>query len=199
MNSMFRKLFPMCLLILLSCKQSVPAVDAVRSASSKAEEEVVKEEEIYSETKDDAVLLPQISVDTLALRFIENLSQDKNLNTFFSEKWTLVYHTDNRCEGSTDGKLANLEKFEIDTNIKLSVKNDGDGWACDKSAPTEFDLNFNIKNEVKSWDRFIIQNYEEKKKNIIYISGKGESDYLKLHFSKDNLIIKLEYRSEDPG
>lgn len=199
MNSIFRKVLPMCLLILLSCKESVPAVNAAKSASFTSEEEVVKADEIYLSTKDDAVLLPQISVDTLARRFIENLSQGKNLNTFFSEKWTLVYHTDNRCEGSTDGKSANLEKFEIDKNIKLSVKNDGDGWACDKSAPTEFDLNFNIKKEVKSWDRFIIQNYEEKEKNIIYISGKGESDYLKLHFSKDNLIIKLEYRSEDPG
>ena len=199
MKSIFRKFLLICLMILLSCKQSSPAGNINVVDPDTAKTVVVNEDNIYPETKDDAIRIPQISIDTLANRFIENLAQGKNLTAFFSNKWTLIYHTDNRCDGSTDGKSANLDEFDIDKDIRLSVKNDGDGWACEKSAPTDFNLIFNLKKEVKSWDRFIIANYQTEEKNTIYINGKGESDYLKLYFNEDNLITKLEYRSEDPG
>jgi hypothetical protein len=77
--------------------------------------------------------------------------------------------------------------------------NDGDGWLCDKKEPKEFYLDFSLKERVKDWDRIEIPNYEVQEKNIVYIIGWGESDYIKLYYNDINLIVKMEYRREDPG
>ncbi len=136
----------------------------------------------------------------IAENFLKNLMKGNKLDLFFNDTWTFVYHEDNRCDGSTDGKKNNLSPQVIDEIIKLKVKNDGDGWACDKKEKTEFNLIFELKKQVKNWDRFEIPNYENQGKDgIIYITGGGESDYLILHYNTSNLIVKMEYRSEDPG
>jgi hypothetical protein len=62
-----------------------------------------------------------------------------------------------------------------------------------------FMLYLNQQSRITNWDRFEIANYENQEKNIVYVLGAGESDYLKLHYNESGLIVKLEYRSEDPG
>ncbi|MFS4468746.1 hypothetical protein [Maribacter sp. 2210JD10-5] len=147
----------------------------------------------------DSTLDVQIQIDQRVLDFVKNLKHGEKLGPFFVENWILVYHEDNRCDGSTDGQIGNLTSTKIDSAIKLQVKNDGDGWACDKKAPKTYDMDFDLKKKIAGWDRFEIPDYENEEKNIVYVVGAGESDYLKLHYNDDNLIFKLEYRSEDPG
>lgn len=134
-----------------------------------------------------------------AISFMNNLKSSKQLNSFFGNNWTLVYHLDNRCSGSTDGTIANLSPLQIDKEIKLQVTNDGQGWACDTVASTTYEMSFNLSQLVQDWDRFTIEDYESPEKNCLYIEGKGASDYLKLYYNNEQHIIKLEYRSEDPG
>ena len=141
----------------------------------------------------------QIQLDSKALEFLSSLKSGGKLNSYFNDSWIFVYHEDNRCDGSTDGQLDNLTKMMIDSIITLQVKNNGDGWACDKKEPKTYDLDFDIKKKVADWDRFEISNNENQEKNVVYIVGRGESDYLKLHYGNNDLIIKLVYRSEDPG
>ncbi|MCG8700144.1 MAG: hypothetical protein MI922_18960 [Bacteroidales bacterium] len=135
----------------------------------------------------------------IAQELIEDLSNGDCIGKYFKSNWTFIYHEYNRCDGSTDGNIDNLNSWQIDSIIKLNVKNDGNGWACDTKEPKAYDLEFNLKAIIGDWDRFKISNHESHNKSIIYIVGAGESDYLKLHFNKRNLIVKLEYRSEDPG
>ena len=131
--------------------------------------------------------------------FLANLKTGEKLSSFFSDNWIFIYHEDNRCDGSTDGQIDNLKSTQIDSIIKLHVKNDGNGWACDKKEPKTYDFDFDLKKKIKDWDRFEIPNYENQEENIVYVVGAGESDYLKLYYNDKNLIVKLEYRSEDPG
>lgn len=128
--------------------------------------------------------------------FVEYLKAGKKLHLLFNNKWTLVYHEDNRCDGSTDGRKDGLSSEQIDLVIRLKVENAGDGWSCDKEDPTTFDMDFDLKKRIMSWDRVELADYGA---SVIYIVGAGESDYLKLHYNDEGLIVKLEYRSEDPG
>jgi hypothetical protein len=161
--------------------------------------EQVDKTDIDTKTSNESTTVAQISVDSIASGFVENLEMGGKLSLFFYDSWTFVYHEDNRCDGSTDGQIDNLKSTQIDSVIRLEVKNDGDGWACDKKVPRTFVLDFDLKEKVMDWDRFDIPNYENQKRNIVYMVGAGESDYLKLHYNDNNLIVKLEYRSEDPG
>ena len=131
--------------------------------------------------------------------FVECLINEENLQLLFSDKWTFIYHADDRCEGSTDGQISNLPPFKVDEFIRIRVKNDGEGWLCDKKEPKEFYLDFSLKERVKDWDRIEIPGYEVQEKNLVYIVGLGSSDYIKLYYNDFNLIVKMEYRSEDPG
>lgn len=195
----FKILIPLCYVILLSCQQPVQNDIKNKTELSQPQKEISNQENISSEELEKPVLIAKVSIDSLAQSLVTNLKNGIDIASFFAEDWIFIYHADNRCDGSTDGKIDHLKSLAVDKTIKLTVKNDGDGWACEKTKPKSYDLNFNLKNEVKSWDRLLILNQEKKERNVIYIIGKGESDYLKLHYNEVHLIVKIEYRSEDPG
>lgn len=138
-------------------------------------------------------------IDSKVSEFVDNLKNGKKLGSFFTDNWIFIYHEDNRCDGSTDGQIHNLKSVQIDSKIMLQAKNDGNGWACAKKEPKIFELEFDLKEKITAWDRFENPKYENKIDNIPHVVGAGESDYLKLHFNDNGMIIKLEYRSEDPG
>lgn len=156
-------------------------------------------DEVISESSNSKSTVEVNTIQSIKKAFVESLKNGENLSKYFIENWTLIYHEDNRCDGSTDGEISNLANTEIDKIITVKVKNDGDGWACDKKEPKNYSFDFNLKEQIKNWDRFEIANYESDEKNSIYILGAGESDYLKLHYNASGMIIKLEYKSEDPG
>lgn len=162
-------------------------------------EEQIDEADIDTKTINESSTTASIPVDSKASGFVEHLKAGEKLSLFFNDSWIFIYHEDNRCDGSTDGQIDNLKRTQIDSIIKLQVKNDGNGWECDKKEPKTFDLDFDLKKKIKDWDRFEIPNYENQEEKIVYVVGAGESDYLKLHYDDNDLIIKLEYRSEDPG
>lgn len=135
-------------------------------------------------------------------KFLEKLKNGEKLSSFFKDGWEFVYHQDDRCNGSTDGTKANLQSEQIDEVIKIKVINDGEGWACDKRESSEFILDFSLQKKVKDWDRFEIASDSKPGKGEYFIWGSGASDYLKIYLREvdgKKLIVKLEYRSEDPG
>lgn len=134
----------------------------------------------------------------LAETFLEKIKNRKAVQSLFNSQWTLIYHEDNRSDGSTDGRKDNLKKQEVDGDIVLSVYNDGEGWST-KKEPTTSDFTFNLKQRTKDWTRFEIPNYEGQGIEKYYLHGMGESDYIIIHFNEQDLIHKLEYQSEDPG
>lgn len=144
--------------------------------------------------------LDKTAVDAKASEFVEHLKAGEQLSSFFKDKWVFVYHEYSRCDGSTDGQIANLKNTQIDTVISLQLENDGDGWAhCDEKKAKSFEMDFDLKKKIKQWDRLEIPKDESQEQNIVYVLGLGESDYLKLHYNDSQLIVKLAYRSEDPG
>ena len=185
--------------ILISCNSSTNSkVTGDNNVTIDIEEQIDKAE-IETRTTNESTTTAQIPVDSKASGFVDNLKSGEILSLFFNDSWIFIYHEDNRCDGSTDGQIDNLKSTQIDSIIRLQVKNDGNGWACDKKEPKTYDLDFDLKKKITDWDKFEIPNYENQEENIVYVVGAGESDYLKLHYNDNDLIIKLEYRSEDPG
>jgi len=184
---------------LISCKSSTNNTAIDNKTEDSVNKSQIKNTVADSKISDDSTSDIQAQIDSRAFEFVKNLKNGEKLNSFFVENWILIYHEDNRCDGSTDGQIDNLISTQIDSIIKLQVENDGDGWACDKKEPKTYDLDFDLIKKIAEWDRIEIQNYENQAMNIIYVLGAGESDYLKLHYDDNNLIVKLEYRSEDPG
>ncbi|KXX70473.1 hypothetical protein [Flammeovirga sp. SJP92] len=135
---------------------------------------------------------------TIGKKFIERLKSQQELNDLFTDKWFLIYHQDDRCNGSTDGKKDELTNLEIDKPISLEVMNDGEGWACPKRDPKKSIYTFDLKKLIETWNRIELSG-NENGTDKIYIVGAGESDYIILHFTAEGLIKTLEYRSEDPG
>jgi len=133
--------------------------------------------------------------------FVTYLMNEEKLQLLFNDNWTFIYHADDRCDGSTDGQISGLSPFKVDEIIRIKVKNNGEvwEWLCDKKEPKEYYLDFSLKEHVKHWDRIKIADYENQEKNIVYINGGGESDYIKLYYGDNSLIVKMEYRKEDPG
>lgn len=185
--------------ILISCNSSTNSKMTENKTTIVDTEEQIDKADIDTKTTNESTTTVQIPVDSKASGFVENLKAGEKLSLFFNDSWIFIYHEDNRCDGSTDGQIDNLKSTQIDSIIRLHVKNDGNGWACDKKEPKTFDLDFDLKKKITDWDRFEIPNYENQEENIVYVVGAGESDYLKIHYSDNDLIIKLEYRSEDPG
>ena len=185
--------------ILISCNSSTNSkVTGDNNVTIDIEEQIDKAE-IETRTTNESTTTAQIPVDSKASGFVDNLKSGEILSLFFNDSWIFIYHEDNRCDGSTDGQIDNLKSTQIDSIIRLQVKNDGNGWASDKKEPKTYDLDFDLKKKITDWDKFEIPNYENQEENIVYVVGAGESDYLKLHYNDNDLIIKLEYRSEDPG
>ena len=182
-----------------SCNSSTSSNVIEDKITIDVEKEQIDKNDTDSQTEKASITEPKVQADSIALGFLKNLKSGKKLSYFFNDSWLFIYHEDNRCDGSTDGQLDNLKSSLIDSKITLEVKNDGNGWACDKKESTSFDLEFELMNKVADWDRFEIPNYENQEENVVLIFGAGESDYLKLHYDDNNLIVKLEYRSEDPG
>lgn len=145
--------------------------------------------------RNDSILLTKSKV----LHFINQLEKRENLSSFFSKNWTLIYYTDNRCDGITNGQAHHLKSKQIDSTISFSVTNDGDGWACEKKEPSSYNFDFNLQKKIAHWDRFEVLPNEDPESTIWYVLGAGESDYLKVYYNNKNLISTLEYRSEDPG
>jgi hypothetical protein len=185
--------------VLISCNSSSNSDMTGNKAVIVNTKGQVDKADIDIKTTTESTTVAQISDDSKASGFIENLKSEEKLSLFFNDSWIFIYHEDNRCDGSTDGQIGNLKSTQIDSIIRLQVKNNGNGWACDKKKTKTFDLNFDLKKKITDWDRFEIPNYENQEENIIYVVGAGESDYLRLHYNENGLIIKLEYRSEDPG
>lgn len=185
--------------ILISCTGSTNRNVNDNGLTIEKDKEQIDKPVIDSKTKNEKATEIKTQTDSKTSGFLANLKTGEKLSSFFNDNWIFIYHEDNRCDGSTDGQIDNLNSTQIDSIIKLQVKNDGDGWACDKKEPKTFDLDFDLKKKSKDWDRFEIPNYENQEDNIVYLVGGGESDYLKLHYDNNDLIIKLEYRSEDPG
>jgi len=149
----------------------------------------------------DAIAETYKSPKLLAEELKTRLQNGKSLKSLFSNKWELIFHKDDRCEGSTDGQINNLTDNQIDEIIKIQVRNNGNGWDCEKKQPSKYNISFLLSKQVKTWDRFEISQYDEEKK-IYFIVGEAESGYLIIHyadFKNKYLIVKLEYRSEDPG
>ncbi len=180
--------------IFISCKNSTRnnVINNLEKATDKKQIEKIV-------ITDNSTAKIQTKANLRISKFVKNLESGKNLSSFFYENWILIYHKDNRCDGSTDGQISNLKSTEIDSIITLQVKNDGEGWACDKTKPKKYNLNFDLRKQIENWDRFEIPNYGNQDKDIIYVNGAGESDYLKIYINSADLIVKMEYRSEDPG
>ncbi|PIB38407.1 hypothetical protein [Maribacter sp. 4G9] len=135
-----------------------------------------------------------------AERFLKKLRDSGNLSSFFNDTWTLVYYKDDRCEGITMGRLEDVTSEQIDRTIEIPLNNDGYGWGeCERKERSSYDFPFNLKQLTKGWNRYEMADYRQMEMHIFYIVGGGESDYLKIYFNEQKLIVKLEYRSEDPG
>jgi hypothetical protein len=132
--------------------------------------------------------------------FLEQLRNGKELYSFFSNHWTLVYRGDDRCDGASVGEVAGLARAEVDKTIRMKIKADGEGWLenCDEKGPREFDLDFNLKERVADWDSIEISDSGNQTEGVS-ILGNGEAYYLVLYYGNDDLIVKMEYHSEDPG
>ena len=137
--------------------------------------------------------------------FTHNLKNGHNLVKLMDDNWTLLYYADDRCSGSTEGEKINLSKPKIDKTVIINVKNDSEyAWACDKRAPYYYDFTFDLNKQIKNWDNFELQSSDysdspKKEKDVFYILGAGDSDYIKLTIGAKNLITKLKYSSIDPG
>jgi len=108
------------------------------------------------------------------------------LSSFFNDNWIFIYHEDNRCDGSTDGQIDNLKRSQIDSIIRLTVKNDGDGWACDKKKPSTYILEFLLCDQLENWDNYATKR-SDNEDNVIYFESIDNSVYLKLHFDSNYL------------
>lgn len=141
----------------------------------------------------------------IALKFTERLKKGENLASLFGKTWTFIYHEENRCTGSTDGKVTYGSKITIDHKLQLQVKNNSEyAWACEKKEPYHFEMIFNLKENLKHWDRIELQSSaysdeSDKQENTFFILGAGESDYIKIYINENNLISTFKYSSEDPG
>lgn len=127
-----------------------------------------------------------------AEQFIEKLKNNEKLSSLFCDNWTLKYYRYNGNEGLTEGEMNNLSKFQIDSIIKLQVKNDGN-LAFFKQKAKKYILKFNLKKQVKDWKSIEVSSDKKKQKDD-YETIEGDiADYFRLYYNDNKLIIKLEY------
>lgn len=134
-------------------------------------------------------------------KFVAQLKHQKPLAPLLRTDITFIYHSDNRCEGNTDGLIPKLSATHIDSPFTLEVTNDGDAWNCEKKAASTFEIEFDLQARLASWER-LEAIPESGSPNAFIVEGRGQSDYMVVHLeviAKEIAIFKLEYRSEDPG
>ncbi len=137
----------------------------------------------------------------LATAILSALEKGASLAPFMTDSILFSYHEDNRCEGSTDGRIAALFRDRIDSSFAVVVRNDGEGWGCEKKPASEFELTFSLAQKLRYWDRIECQTIDREKGRLFVVGG-GASDYLTLTYvarGKELLVTAMEYRSEDPG
>ena len=200
---MIKKKLTICTLlsflaIQISCKSSTNSNVNEDKSTLDIDKEQVDKTAIDSKTKNNSTTEIQTQIDLKASEFLKNLKNGEKLSSFFNDNWIFIYHEDNRCDGSTDGQIDNLERSQIDSIITLTVKNDGDGWACDKKNPSTYILEFLLSVQLENWDNYGTKRAANED-NVIYLENIDNSVYLKLHFDSNNLISKFEFRNEDPG
>ena len=176
---------------------SVETIAAVEQKEPVSEDRVTIKEEPASENS----LITENRTPTLVYteNFVKSLKKGEKLSSFFRDHWTLVYYKYFRGDGVTEGEISYLSNSQIDETISMEVKNNGEGW-FEQKAPSSFFIDFSLKEQIKEWDRFEVPpSYEGQNDSVIYVEGAGASDYLKLYYDHNNLIIKMEYQSVDPG
>ena len=141
----------------------------------------------------------------VALNFIKRLKNGENVSSLFGDTWTFKYHEDNRCTGSTDGKVTYNGHIKLDNKVRIKVKNDSEhAWACEKKEAYYYEMIFDLKEKIKTWERIELDDDSdtdttEKEAKTFYILGRGASDYIRIHINENNLISTFKYSSEDPG
>ncbi len=139
--------------------------------------------------------------NSLLPELLDRLKQGKDIHPLLSSEIVFVFHSDDRCSGSTDGIITTLPANSIDSPFIIQVTNDGDGWTCEKREPSEQEMEFDLKQHLAQWDRIEVSENSQQD-GPFYIEGGGESDYIVIHVKRINardVIYKFEYRSEDPG
>lgn len=142
-----------------------------------------------------------VQTTEFAKKFVAQLKQQKPLAPLLRSDIVFVFHTDNRCDGNTDGLISKLPAAQIDSSFNIQVTNDGDAWDCEKKSPSSFEIEFSPHKRLSSWERFEAVSASETS-NSFFVEGRGESDYLIVHVektAKEIAVFKIEYRSEDPG
>ena len=178
--------------------KSIEGPEAIKPENKK--DTIEKTESIQEEKKVNQEK-SSITPEQIVLKLISSIKSGRKIGDLMSDKIEFIYHSDNRCDGSTDGVIDDLPGNSIDDTIKVQVTNNGEGWACEKKKATTYQLDIKLDEYLKHWDRFESSSYNEES-NSIDLHGSGESDYIILGFKKVRgryLINKLEYRSEDPG
>lgn len=182
------------IIILVSCKQEVSLHLQSNADSPELHEE--KSTLTSENVKSDARLV--------AITFTKRLRENQPLAPLFRDRIAFAYQEENRCTGSTTGKVDGIHSELVDSRILIKVRNDSkDAWACEPKDSYYFEMGFTLSERIKQWDRFELQadDYspeESKGENTFYILGAGESDYIKIEI-ESGLIHTLTYGSEDPG
>jgi hypothetical protein len=190
-SKMLRLILSAVVLIILGCD----------SKPKEGPEDIKEKSELIQKEKEVTQEKPFVSHEQVVLKLISSMKSGQNIGFLMSDKIKFIYHSDNRCDGSTGGFIDDLPGISIDKTIKIQVTNSGDGWACKKRKSTTYQLDFKLSEYLKLWDRFESGGYDEKS-NSTYIYGFGQSDYIILGFEQvrgQYQINKFEYRSEDPG
>ncbi len=177
--------------------------------NNNSEHTINNEDKLKVEKTEEVITInDKINTETrkqVALEFTERLKKGEGLASLFSKIWTFIYHEDNRCTGSTDGKVTYGSNITIDNKLRIKVKNNSEyAWACQKKESYYYEMTFDLRENLKNWNRIELQSSEysdgpNKQENTFFILGAGESDYIKIHIDENNLISTLKYNSEDPG
>jgi hypothetical protein len=137
----------------------------------------------------------------LAEKFLERLETKEKLAPLMNKTWNLLYHEDNRCDGSTNGRLYGIPKNDVDKLVKVKVFRDGKGWMECNVEPALYFIDFKLQEKFDKWNTWEVAEIDYCNKTITFGWG-GASDYFitKLIKSKNGYLIgAIEYRSEDPG
>lgn len=137
-------------------------------------------------------------VDLSTTSFIKQLKSGGELSPFFSDSWTFRFYESDRCDGYVAGEIDNLKREQIDQVITVNVATDPDGGGCNPTGPKNFDVEFSLKEEVADWNKVFIGELGPREKNVVYITTEGENYYMKVSYSEDHKIVKLNYNMVAP-